>query len=76
MRGTAIIGLVILAAACSGNPSPGGTTPTTEYICSGRDLNGDVSERVDAADRDEAIRKFKEKHTDIPVANCTPNPRR
>lgn len=76
MRGIAIAGFVLLTASCSGNPSPSSATPTTEYLCNGRDLNGDVTERVDATDRDDAIRKFKEKHKDVPVATCTPNPRR
>lgn len=75
MRSLAVAGFV-LAASCSGNPAPEGASPMTEYLCNGRDLNGDVTERVDATSRDEAIRKFKEKHTDIPVATCTPNPRR
>jgi ABC-type glycerol-3-phosphate transport system substrate-binding protein len=76
MRGFAIAGFLLLAASCSGNPSPAGASPTTEYLCNGRDNNGNVTERIDAGDRDEAIKKFKEKHTDIPVATCTPNPRR
>jgi len=76
MRYCSIVGFLLLAASCSGNPSPGGASPTTEYLCNGRDDNGNVTERVDATDRDEAIRKFKEKHKDVPVATCTPNPRR
>ncbi|HKP30118.1 MAG TPA: hypothetical protein VJU15_11980 [Gemmatimonadales bacterium] len=76
MRGLAIISFLLLVASCSGNPSPGGASPTTEYLCNGRDNNGNVTDRVDATDRDDAIKKFKEKHTDIPVATCTPNPRR
>ena len=76
MRGFTIVGFLLLAASCSGNPSPAGASPTTEYLCNGRDNNGDVTERVEAKDRDEAIKKFKEKRPDIPVATCTPNPRR
>ena len=76
MRGFALFGCLLVVASCSGNPAPSGAAPTTEYLCNGRDNNGDVTERVDARDRDEAIRKFKEKHADIPVATCTPNPRR
>jgi hypothetical protein len=76
MRGFTIPGLLLLAASCSGNPAPAGTSPTTEYLCNGRNSVGDVTERVDAVDREEAIRKFKEKHKDVPVATCTPNPRR
>ena len=76
MRGLAISGLLLLAASCSGNPSTQSATPLTEYLCNGRDSNGDVTERVEAASRDEAIKKFKEKRPDVPVATCTPNPRR
>ena len=76
MRVAAIPGFLLLLASCSGNPSPGSATPTTEYLCTGRDANGNVTERIDAVDRDEAIRKFKEKRPDVPVATCTPNPRR
>jgi ABC-type glycerol-3-phosphate transport system substrate-binding protein len=74
MRGTGIVAL-LLAAACSGNSASTGAAPLTEYLCNGRDSNGDVTERVDATDRDDAIKKFKEKHKDIPVAACTPKPR-
>ena len=73
MRGTSLA--LILVAACSGNTPSTGAAPTQEYICSGRDSNGDVRERVDATNRDDAIAKFKKKHTDITVASCTPNPR-
>lgn len=66
---------LLLAAGCSGNTASTGAAPLVEYICAGRDSNGDVRERVDAKDREDAIAKFKAKHTDIPVANCTPNPR-
>jgi ABC-type glycerol-3-phosphate transport system substrate-binding protein len=66
---------LMLAAACAGNSASTGTAPLVEYICSGRDSDGDVRERVDAKDRDDAIAKFKAKHKDIPVASCTPNPR-
>ena len=75
MRGIGILSLLVLAVACSANSASTGATPLTEYLCNGRASNGDVTERVEAANRDEAIKKFKEKHTDIPVAACTPNPR-
>jgi hypothetical protein len=75
MRGIGTFALLVLAISCSGNSASTGAAPLTEYICAGRDSNGDVRERVDATNRDDAIRKFKEKHTDIPVAQCTPNPR-
>jgi hypothetical protein len=75
MRYRVIFGFLVLAASCSGNPGPGGTGPTTEFLCNGRDNNGNVTDRVNAKDRDDAIKKFKEKHADIPVATCTPNPR-
>ena len=76
MRGFVIAGFLLLAGACSGNPSAGSATPTTEYLCNGRDSDGDVTERINATNRDEAIKQFKEKHKDVPVATCTPNPRR
>jgi ABC-type glycerol-3-phosphate transport system substrate-binding protein len=75
MRGIGIVSLLVLAVACSGNSASTGAAPLTEYLCNGRDSNGDVTERVEATDRDAAIKKFKEKHTDIPVAACTPKPR-
>ena len=75
MRGFAFLSFLLLAAACSGNPSPSGASPMTEYLCNGRNNNGNVTDRVNAKDRDDAITKFKEKHKDIPVATCTPNPR-
>ena len=75
MRSIGIMTLLVLGAGCSGNSASTGATPLTEYLCNGRDANGDVTERVDAPNRDDAIKKFKEKHKDVPVAACTPNPR-
>ena len=75
MRGIGGFALLVLATSCSGNSASMGAAPLTEFICAGRNSNGDVRERVDAADRDAAIKKFKEKHTDVPVAQCTPNPK-
>lgn len=68
--------VVLLAAACSGNQATTGAAPLDEYLCNGRNAVGDVTERVEATSREDAVRKFKEKHTDVPVATCRPNPRR
>jgi len=70
-----IVSTLAFGSACASNTPASGAAPLTEYICSGRSSVGDVRERVNAASRDEAVAKFKEKHADIPVASCTPNPR-
>lgn len=72
--GTVVLAL-LLGGACSGNQAATGAAPLDEYLCSGRNSVGDVTERVDAASRDEATAKFKKKHTDVPVATCRLNPR-
>jgi ABC-type glycerol-3-phosphate transport system substrate-binding protein len=72
--GTVVLALVF-GGACSGNKAATGAAPLDEYLCSGRNSVGDVTERVEAASREEAAAKFKKKHTDVPVATCRPNPR-
>jgi len=65
----------VLLGACSGNKAATGAAPLDEYLCTGRNSVGNVTERVEAASREDAAAKFKEKHSDVPVATCRPNPR-
>ncbi len=72
--GTILLAL-LLGSACGPKTAANSPAPLVEFICAGRSSVGDVRERVDATNRDEAVAKFKKKHADIPVATCTPNPR-
>lgn len=71
-----IVLALVLGSSCASKNAANSPAPLQEFICAGRNSVGDVRERADAATREEAVAKFKEKHTDIPVASCTPNARR
>jgi hypothetical protein len=71
----ATAGVMVLVAGCGPKSAATGAEPTMEFICLGRGSVGDIRERVDATNRDEAIKKFRDKHSDVVAPTCTPNPR-
>lgn len=68
--------MVLLLAGCGHKPVNPDAAPVYEWICSGRTGDSQVKTRVDAASREEALAKAKEKYPDMIAPQCTPNPRR
>lgn len=68
--------LLLLVAACS-KPAPDPSAdPVYEWICRGRTSDREVTTRVMAANRDEAMALAKKEYPDLVAPACTPNPRR
>jgi hypothetical protein len=68
--------LLLLLAACSKPPADTGAAPVYEWLCNGRTADREVTTRVMAASRDEAIALAKKQYPDMTAPACTPNPRR
>jgi len=65
---------LVLAAACAGNAASTGAAPSTEYICAGRDSDGDVRERIHANSRGGPNATFQANETDITDDKPHPDP--
>jgi len=68
--------LLLLVAACSKPVADPNADPVYEWICKGRLSDREVTTRVMAASRDEAVALAKKEYPDMAAPACTPNPRR
>jgi len=67
--------LCLLAACAKSAPDPN-ADPVYEWICRGRLSDREVTTRVMAASRDEAVALAKKEYPDMAAPACSPNPRR
>lgn len=67
---------LLLLAACSKSAPDTGAAPAYEWLCNGRLSDRQVTTRVMASSRDEAIALAKKEYPDMVTPSCSPNPRR
>jgi len=67
--------LLLVAAACAKPAAGPATDPVYEWICRGRTTDREVTLRVMAANRDDALAEAKKQNPDMVAPACTPNPR-
>jgi hypothetical protein len=68
--------MMVAVAACGPKGAEETPVPSQEWLCRGRTTSSEVSARVDAGTREEALAKFRKDHPDATAPVCTPNPRR
>lgn len=76
MRSRQLIGAILLAAGACGPRGPEQPTPAAEWLCTGRTSTAQVTVKVEAATREEAITKVKEQYPDMANPFCSINVRR
>ena len=67
--------MLCLLTACAKSAAGPATDPVYEWICRGRTSDREVTLRVMAANRDDAIAAAKKQSPDMVAPACTPNPR-
>lgn len=73
MRVVLLGGLVL--AACSKPAADPAAAPVYEWLCNGRTGDREVTTRVMAASREEAMEAAKKQYPDMVAPACRPNPR-